>query len=308
MRTSAQGGKALCRILPSMALEVLGIDHLYVTVSDLTRSEQFYDPILRALGFRKGTLAVGGEPHIHYFNRVTQYSLRQARLGVAERAEPYRTGSVHHLCFRVRSAAHVDQAQRMLRALGVEASEPRVYAEYIPDYYATFFSDPDGIRLEIVCETELRRVTRQRWAELTEFVNPVRRLLEREARAADKASTDADEHVSRDGPGSSVTPAEAPGNLWRGVSAPASGELFEKLAEIRGTIVERIVSSESASSELQDQPHAEWVVLLRGEAALEVEGKLTRLSAGDYLLLPAHAKHRVLETSREAVWLAVHVT
>jgi cupin 2 domain-containing protein len=97
------------------------------------------------------------------------------------------------------------------------------------------------------------------------------------------------------------------GNLWQGAGAPASGEHFEELARIGVTTIERIVSSDTPSPERYDQPQTEWVVLLRGEALLEVDGEPLRLRAGDYILIPAHTPHRVLETSRDALWLAVHV-
>ena len=161
-----------------MALEVTGIDHLYISVRDLPSSEAFYDPVMQLLGFRKGIRAIGGDPHAHYFNRVLQYSLRPARSGAV--AEPYRVGSLHHLCFQVRDREAVDQAQRGLVALGIAASEPALYPEYRPDYYATFFTDPDGLRLEIVSDTAGRRLIRERWDELTDFVDPVTRLLERD--------------------------------------------------------------------------------------------------------------------------------
>ena len=50
-----------------------------------------------------------------------------------------------------------------LRALGIDASAPRHYPEYAPDYYATFFDDPDGIRLEIMNFREGRRRRMERW-------------------------------------------------------------------------------------------------------------------------------------------------
>jgi cupin 2 domain-containing protein len=59
--------------------------------------------------------------------------------------------------------------------------------------------------------------------------------------------------------------------------------------------------------ELYDQTQDEWVVLLEGEAELEVAGRHVRLRAGDWLVLPAHTSHRVLATSAGARWLAVHV-
>ena len=47
---------------PDAAAELIGIDHVYLTVSDLARSRRFYDRVMRALGFKKGTAAIGGEP------------------------------------------------------------------------------------------------------------------------------------------------------------------------------------------------------------------------------------------------------
>jgi glyoxylase I family protein len=267
---------------------VMRIDHLYISVRDLTVSEQFYDGVMRALGFRKGTRAIAGEPHAHYFNRVMQYTLRPARSGSV--ADPYSTGSLHHLCFQVRDSAAVDEAYRRLTALGVEATQPCLYSDYRPDYYATFFKDPDGVRLEIVCDTAGRKLVRTRWDELTDFVDPLARLAERDAKRTHAAAT----------------PDLSRGNLFAG-EAPAHGEQFDKLAELRNVTIERILSSASPNLELYDQSQDEWVVLLRGQATLEVAGETLELAAGDYLLLPAHTQHRVVATSAGALWLAVHI-
>jgi len=153
------------------ALDVIAVDHLYVAVSDFTRSVAFYDAVMRLLGFKKGTSPIAGEPNTHYFNRVTQYSIRPAHGG---EHDPYRPG-LHHLCLRVAARADVDAAVVALRALGIAASEPKLYPEYAPDYYATFFTDPDGIRLEIVAHRLMRSLVRDHWDELTEFEDPMRK-------------------------------------------------------------------------------------------------------------------------------------
>jgi len=57
----------------------------------------------------------------------------------------------------------------------IEATAPRLYPEYAPDYYAIFFSDPDGIRLEIVANRRFRDLIREKWGELTEFENPLQK-------------------------------------------------------------------------------------------------------------------------------------
>jgi glyoxylase I family protein len=155
-----------------MAITVTTVDHVYVAVSSLPRAEAFYDRVMELLGFKKGTAPIGGDPHVHYFNQVTQYSIRPARS--LRSHDPYAPG-LHHLCFRVGSRAEVDEAARGLVALGVAVTEPAVHAEYADDYYATFFTDPDGLRLEIVAERRGRTLVRERWAELTEFEDPVRK-------------------------------------------------------------------------------------------------------------------------------------
>jgi len=157
-------------------MDVIGLDHLYLTVSDLPRSERFYDAVMQRLGFRKGDKAVAGEPHAHYFNRALQITLRPAHTQTPH--DPYAPG-LHHVCLQVATPADVDAAAAALRALGVEASTPQHYPQYNPDYYATFFADPDGIRLELVCRTPYRDALVTHWEELTVFLNPLAELRAR---------------------------------------------------------------------------------------------------------------------------------
>lgn len=161
-------------------LEVTGLDHLYITVSDLSASIAFYDPLMKALGFKKGTGTIGGDPHAHYYNRVLQFSLRQARND--RRHDPYSCG-LHHICFRLPSRESVDQAYAVLRELRIDATEPGYY-EYADDYYAVFFDDPDGIRLELVAARALRREIVEKWDKLTDFEDPLSKLAEREKQSS----------------------------------------------------------------------------------------------------------------------------
>lgn len=143
-----------------MPVEVIGIDHVYVTVRDLAAAEAFYDRVMvDVLGYRKASAPIGGDPHRHYYNRHFGFSIRPARAGTADH-DPYAPG-LHHFCFRVEDERAVDQAARELAAAGVAATAPRYYPEYDADYYATFFTGPDGVRLEI---TGFRASRRQRLA------------------------------------------------------------------------------------------------------------------------------------------------
>jgi catechol 2,3-dioxygenase-like lactoylglutathione lyase family enzyme len=137
--------------------EVIGIDHIYITVSNLEKSAQFYDALMNVLGFRKNQFQLDSETHIHYYNRHFGYVLRPAR--ATNSHNPYAPG-LHHLCLRVTSEEDVKEVARRLTEHNISVSEPKLYPEYAPDYFAVFLSDPDGIKLEI---TNYRQERRQRY-------------------------------------------------------------------------------------------------------------------------------------------------
>ena len=140
--------------------DIIGIDHIYITVADLSVSEAFYDAVMAVLGFRKNEFAIGGERHVQYFNRHMGYVLRPARRAVAH--DSYVPG-LHHLCWRVDTAADVAEAELQLRQAGIEVSAAQRYPDYAPDYVACFLNDPDGIRLEITNYRQERRERHDRW-------------------------------------------------------------------------------------------------------------------------------------------------
>ena len=88
-------------------------------------------------------------------------------------------------------------------------------------------------------------------------------------------------------------------------------EKFEQIVLGKNIQIERIVSTGQTTNSGQwyDQELDEWVLLLQGEAELSyIDDTRIKLKAGDYLLIPAHTKHRVEYTSIEppCIWLAVH--
>lgn len=88
-------------------------------------------------------------------------------------------------------------------------------------------------------------------------------------------------------------------------------ELVQTLVRSPHVRIERIVSRGHTSPESgwYDQPQHEWVIVLQGEARIEIrDGQSHHLQAGDYLDLPPHMQHRVIWTDpeRNTLWLAVH--
>jgi cupin 2 domain-containing protein len=89
-------------------------------------------------------------------------------------------------------------------------------------------------------------------------------------------------------------------------------EVFEAILGRDRVLIERIISTGQCTppGEWLEQAAEEWVVLLQGEAEVSYfEGERFALTAGEYLLIPAHQKHRVEKTSVEppCIWLAVHL-
>jgi cupin 2 domain-containing protein len=99
-------------------------------------------------------------------------------------------------------------------------------------------------------------------------------------------------------------------NLFANLANTKAGEEFLTLFENANAKIERIVSNGHASPSgfWYDQEQDEWVVVLRGRATIEFSGGAhVELSAGDYLTIPRHVKHRVAQTSEVTIWLAVHL-
>ena len=103
------------------------------------------------------------------------------------------------------------------------------------------------------------------------------------------------------------------GNLLGNLPAAGAEEDVALLLATPGVRIMRIVSHAHASPAgfWYDQDEAEWVMVLSGAAGLLIDGeaKVRRLGPGDYVLIPAHVRHRVEWTAagEPTVWLAVHL-
>jgi catechol 2,3-dioxygenase-like lactoylglutathione lyase family enzyme len=130
------------------------LGHVDLAVTSLEHSLPFYKGLLELLGGTTENRVRGerGET-IHYLSRPEG----RGAVGLRERRSdahgvPYDRYAVgiHHLALRARSRDDVDAVARWLGDVGAQLeSEPREY-DYTPGYYAVFFYDPDGIKLEVV--------------------------------------------------------------------------------------------------------------------------------------------------------------
>jgi catechol 2,3-dioxygenase-like lactoylglutathione lyase family enzyme len=131
-------------------MRTTGVHHVDLVVSSIERSLAFYTELLGPLGYHTVSEVEGerGETIWYIGGPGTSIGLRESQSGSGE-YDRYSLG-LHHLAFEAASRADVDERAAWLRARGAELeSEPQEYA-YSPGYYAVFFFDPDGLKLEIV--------------------------------------------------------------------------------------------------------------------------------------------------------------
>lgn len=100
-------------------------------------------------------------------------------------------------------------------------------------------------------------------------------------------------------------------NILKNIPKNLPGELIDILVEGKNFRLERIVSKGHTSPKgfWYDQVENEFVLLLKGKAEIlfEADSNPVTLSEGDYIIIPAHKKHRVEWTDPkiETVWLAL---
>ena len=131
------------------------IHHLDLNVSDLERSARFYDSILTQIGFRRTNLSAPGDPPGFDWAAPSDTD-RPLTIGIYSAKNPghvhdRHAPGLHHLALSANSRDDVDRLYRVLLEIHAEILDaPREYPKYEPGYYAVFFLDPDGLKLEYV--------------------------------------------------------------------------------------------------------------------------------------------------------------
>ena len=130
------------------------INHLDLSVADLEVSGVFYDKVLGRLGYTRTTEYEGDVP---CWVRSESGSVFSIGLHKAKVDVPHNRFSVglHHLAFHLTSRADIDSFHAFLLQERITVLDAPAEYDYTPGYYAVFFNDPDGIKLELVYEPRL---------------------------------------------------------------------------------------------------------------------------------------------------------
>jgi len=127
-------------------MEINGMAHVILTVSNFEKCVPFYEKLLTYLGLKpvinsdQMFYCVGGRTAVGIMRCSDQYSgepFVQNRIGL------------HHLCLRARERGDIDEAHRFLQSIGAKIVHPPEDGAWAPGYYSVLFEDPDGIRIEI---------------------------------------------------------------------------------------------------------------------------------------------------------------
>jgi catechol 2,3-dioxygenase-like lactoylglutathione lyase family enzyme len=139
-RPTARGG---CK---GKSMEVNGVAHVSLTASSFERSREFYRKLLPFLGMKP---VIDSDQVYYCVGGRTAVAIRApAPEHVGAAFDQNRIG-LHHLCFRARERADIDELHDFLCSIGTTIIRAPREDGWAPGYYSLLFEDPDGIRLEL---------------------------------------------------------------------------------------------------------------------------------------------------------------
>ncbi len=123
--------------------KVTAVDHLSITVSNFKKSRQFYDGLMKFLGFK---VLDEYEDSMGWTNGQTRLWITQAEKRHLKSKHHFGDVGFHHYAYRLGSKKEVDELQIYLKKVGAKIVDPA--GEYYDKYYAVYFTDPDGMKFE----------------------------------------------------------------------------------------------------------------------------------------------------------------
>lgn len=137
-----------------------GLNHLALTVKDPQVSIGFYNEVLTYMGYRQ--LRISDEVKQDMKTELYAWggpagvvTLRPPKPGHEDAKHVRQAPGLNHFAFNAASREDVDGLHELLRRIEAEILDAPADYLYLPDYYAVYFLDPDGIKLEFAFSTEL---------------------------------------------------------------------------------------------------------------------------------------------------------
>jgi catechol 2,3-dioxygenase-like lactoylglutathione lyase family enzyme len=138
---------------------LVGLGHIDLVCRDVEQSLAFYAAVFGELGLQAPHEERGERGETIYYLRFPQDGSGSIGVRRAYKEQPFElyAPGFHHLAVAVERKTDVDLAHE--NAVGAGAAilhAPRLWPVYHPDYYATFFEDPDGFRIEVAASRDAR--------------------------------------------------------------------------------------------------------------------------------------------------------
>ena len=134
-------------------IEINGMAHIILTVSEWDRCREFYEALLPFLGLKR---AFSGQDGIYYVGGRTAVGVGRCNEQYNQDRFTQNSVGLHHACFRARSREDVDKVHAFLREQKVKIVHPPEEGPWAPGYYSVLLKDYK-IRAELT-EREMRSV------------------------------------------------------------------------------------------------------------------------------------------------------
>ena len=127
-------------------IQINGVAHTNITVSNWAACREFYEKLLPFLGMK---CVFSGTDFIYYVGGRTALGIGQCDPEYENDRFVQNSVGLHHHCFRARSAEDVDKVHAHLISINAAIVHPPEDGNWAPGYYSVLFEDPAGTRLEV---------------------------------------------------------------------------------------------------------------------------------------------------------------
>jgi len=124
------------------------VDHIIISVKDFERASRFYDWLMPKIGYSEG---------VHDFDGTRGWSAKSGSFWIKKADARFASDTFNkdrvglcEIAFGGESRAQIDALAKEIETQGGRILDPPREYDYVPGYYAVFFADPDGIKLEVV--------------------------------------------------------------------------------------------------------------------------------------------------------------
>lgn len=131
-------------------MKIHSYDHIDVNVTNLKKSSEFYDKLFAYFGFKK---RIEKDWWYGWIGNDCSYWIKQTRKDYLKNTYNRENPGVNHIAFLAESKEDIDKFYQeflLPNQVKVLYGGPAEYPEYTKDYYAVFFEDPDGFKLELM--------------------------------------------------------------------------------------------------------------------------------------------------------------